>query len=86
MNYNALTLFPHKLPTTTLDLSNYHFMTLSPFPSVKGVKSNGQLFKFFFPMNYNALILFPHELPTTTLDRIKLSFYDTFSISVSQRG
>jgi hypothetical protein len=36
-------------------------------------------------MNYNTLILFFHKLSIMILDLIKLSSYDTFSHSVSQR-
>jgi hypothetical protein len=42
MNYSALTLSPHELPTMTLNPLNYHLMILSPISLVKGVKTNGQ--------------------------------------------
>ena len=64
MNYNALALFPHKLPTLLLCPHELPFCTQKPLPSVKAVNLNGQpvTLHHFALMNYNVLSLFPHEL------------------------
>ena len=64
MNYNALTLSPHKLSTVLLCPHELPFCAQKLIPLVKSVNSNGQpiTLHHFAPMNYNALSLCPHEL------------------------
>jgi hypothetical protein len=40
----------------------------------------------FYPINYSVLTLFLHKLSIIILDPIKLSSYDIFPTSVSQKG
>jgi hypothetical protein len=64
MNYNALALSPHELPTVLLCPHKLLFCAQKPILSVKAVNLNSQpiTLHHFAPMNYNALSLCPYEL------------------------